>query len=567
MTDINSNFERISAERKEAQARGFLPDWYTTQGYQLFKEKYAYEDDLVYGRHKTIAKTLVQHLPEHLRNEFEKAFFDLMWRGILSPATPTLANVGTNRGLGVSCAGQYIGDSVDSFYSNLHEAAVLSKHGFGTSGDFSAIRPRGSTVSTGGVANGAKDVIDDFFTMSLKINQGGNRRGAFAAYIDAEHPDFWECIEELNIYANGKNYGWNIYQSFIDKLKAGDKEANKRFQYMLKIKLIHGKGYFFFPDKANEHRPQMYKDLGLDIKASNLCSEICLHSSEEYSFSCILASLNLVHWDEIKDSKAIFYATVFLDCLTSDFLVSSAGINGLEKVRAFTEKGRAIGLGVMGLHTLFQKRRIPMDGLEAAYLDKEIFSTLAEESLKASQWLAKELGEPEWCQGYGVRNTHRICIAPTKSTALLMGGVSEGINPDPGMCFTASSAVGELTRITPEFYELMKEKGVYSQDTVSRIIKNIGSVQNEDWLTDEEKKAFKTAFEINQMSLLRMAAARQKYICQGQSLNFFVGELGSEKLVAKLITECFTNPNILGQYYIYSRSGVVINDECTACSA
>lgn len=564
---MNKVFEELSQERKDLQAKGHLPPWFTTQGWQMFKEKYLYEPDAVYGRHKTIAKTLVQYLPEYLREKFEPIFFDLMWSGKLSPATPVLANCGTDRGLTVSCSGQYIDDSIDSFYSNLHETAVLSQYAFGTSGGFSAVRPRGASISKGGTANGARVVIDDFFTATAKVSQAGNRRGSFAAYIDIEHEDFDECINDLFVNSDGKNYGWVIRDSFIERLMKDEPEAQRRFNEILYLKAIHGKGYFFFVDKANRHRPRMYKDLGLDIKASNLCSEIMLHSSPEYTFSCILSSINLMKWDEIKDDDTIFNSTVFLDCVTSDFLAKSAGIRGLEKVRKFTEKGRAIGLGVMGLHTHMQHNNIAFDSMAGMTTSNLIFKRLREESLRASQWLAQELGEPEWCKGYGVRNTHRTAQAPTKSTALLMGGVSEGINPDPGMVFEASSSVGELTRITPVIYELMKQRGVYNTKTVRRIIDNVGSVQQEDWLTPHEKQVFKTAFEINQETILNMASARQNWLCQGQSLNFYFPEDGSEELLARLISLCFINENILSQYYIYSRSGVIVNDECLSCSA
>lgn len=564
---MNQEFERLSQERKDLQAKGFLPDWFTTQGYQMFIANYKYEHTFLLGRHQTIAKTLSKYMPEGTHEHWESIFFDLLWSGKLSPSTPILANCGTDRGLTVSCAGQYIDDSIDSFYSNLHETAVLSQHGFGTSGDFSSIRPRGSSISKGGTANGAKPVIDDFFTCTSKVSQGGARRGSFGAYIDIEHPDFDECYQDLLVNGNGKNYGWVIRDSFIERLKSGDKAANKRFAEVLHLKLILGKGYFFFIDRANRHRPDMYKDLGLDIKASNLCSEIMLHSGPEYTYSCVLASINLVHWNEIKDDDTIFNASVFLDCVVSDFLVKAQGISGLEKVIKFTEKGRAVGLGLMGLHTYLQQEGIAYDSMPAMFENKMISQRLASESLRASKWLAEELGEPEWCKGYGVRNTHRTAQAPTKSSALLMGGVSEGINPDPGMVFTASSAVGELTRIVPVFYELMKQRGQYKPEVLTRIIKHVGSVQQEDWLTPEEKAVFRTAFEVNQEHHLNMAAARQPDFCQGQSLNFYISDTGSEKVIARLISLCFTKENILSQYYIYSRNGVIVNDECLNCGS
>lgn len=560
-------FEKLSQERKELQAKGHLPNWYTTQGWQMFKQKYSVKgENALLGRHRSIAKTLARHMKGR-EAEWEEKFFQEMWSGRLSPASPALANTGTDRGMMVSCSGQYVGDSVDGFYTALRETAILSKHGFGTSADFSGIRARGQKFSDNGKANGSVAVIDDFFTAAGKISQGGNRRGSIGAYLDIEHGDWDEAADSLLSSPNGKNYGWIVRDSFVEALVAGDAEAERKFQKALHIKLITGKGYVFFVDKANRHRPQMYKDLGLDIKASNLCTEIMLHSSEEYTYSCILSSLNLLHWDHIKNSDSAFIATVFLDCLCSEFIEKSAGVPGLEKVREFTIKGRAIGLGIMGFHTYLQTKNIPYIGLEAQFLSQEIAEHLKEESLRASKWLAEQYGTPEWCDGYGVRNTHRTAYAPTKSTALLMGGVSESWFPDPGMVFDAGSSVGELRRITPVIYELMKAKGVYSEATINDIIEHLGSVQHVDWLTPEEKQVFLNAFEMDQRILLRHHVQRQRHTCQGQSLNFYVPEEGSEELIAELMTLVFTHPDCLSQYYIYSRSGVVVKDECIACSA
>ena len=562
-------FERLSAERKELQAANLLPEWYTTQAWQMFKDGYAVESEgsSVFARHTIIANTLARHMKGR-EAEWEQKFFDLLWEGRLSPASPALGNTGTKRGMTVSCSGQVVGDSVDSYYTNLRRTALLSQNGFGTSADFSSIRPRGSKISRGGKANGAVPVMEQFFDTAGKIRQG-RRRGAVACYLDIEHGDWDEAADGLLNSPNGKNYGWTVRDSFVEKLRAGDADAHRRFTKALYTKLVTGKGYFFCVDKANRHRPQMYKDWGLDVVATNLCTEIMLHSSEDYDYSCILASLNLVHADQFMqlDDTSIFDSMVFLDCLCSEFIEQSAGVPGLEKVRDFTILGRAVGLGVMGLHTYFQTKRIPYISLEAQFFDNALFKRIHDESLRASQWLAQEYGEPEWCKGYGVRNTHRTALAPTKSTSLLMGGVSESWMPDPAMVWDAGSAVGELRRITPVIYELMKERGVYSEETINDIIAHVGSVQHVDWLTDDEKLVFLNAFEMDQEILLRRASNRQKWLCQGQSLNFFVPENGCEEKVAQLMTRVLCDENILSQYYIYSRSGVIVKDECIACAA
>lgn len=562
---MSQSYEELSIERKELQAKGWLPDWYSTFGWQMFKSKYAYGDEKgVKGRFETIAKTLAKHAPGD-QEEWEGKFFNLLWKGWLSPASPVLSNTGTDRGLNVSCSGGVVPDSIDGFYSALREQALLSKNGFGCSGDFSAIRPRGSAISGGGQASGVVPVIEDFAVMTSKVSQGGNRRGSTASYLPIDHGDFWELTDKLEAEPDGLNIGWIISDDFIEKLKAGDKEANDRWSRALYVKMVTGKGYFFKIDEANRKRPQMYKDLGLDIKASNLCSEIMLHSSETYSFSCILSSMNLSKYEEWKDTEAIFDATVFLDCLCSDFLENSEGMAGLEKVRLFTLKGRAIGLGVLGFGTLLQSKRIPYESLEAEFLNNQIFKKLHDESLRASQWLAKELGEPEWCKGYGVRHTHRTALAPTKSTSILMGGVSESVFPDPGMVFEQSSAAGGMRRIAPELYKIMVERDVYNKKTLDDIINNLGSVQHVDWLTKDEKWVFKNAFEIDQEVILRYASRRQKYLCQGQSLNFFFAE--DEAKISEIHSKFLLDSNLLSAYYVYSRSGVIVDSECLSCSA
>lgn len=559
------SFEELSQERKKLQAEGLLPGWYTSQAWQMFSAKYAVPGEkAVKGRFETIAKTLSKHMIGS-EKEWENKFFDLMWKGWLSPATPVLANCGTDRGMTVSCSGGYIGDSIDSFYTNLHEQAVLSKYGFGCSGHFSHIRPRGSSISVGGKASGVVPVILDFSTMASKVSQGSSRRGSTASYLHIDHGDFDELIDVLESEPDGLNIGWIVTDDFITRLKANDQDAQRRFNRALYVKLVTGKGYFFFVDKANRHRPQVYKDLGLDIKASNLCTEIMLHSSDKYSFSCVLSSMNLYKYDEWKDTDAIFEATVFLDCVVSDFLEKSQGIHGLEKVRAFTERGRAIGLGALGFGSYLQKKRIPFEALDAMYLNDEIFTRLDEETKRASVWLAKEFGEPEWCKGYGIRNTHLTALAPNKSSAILMGGISESVFPDPGMVFEQGSSAGGLFRITPEFYQLMMERGKYSQDVIDSIIQNVGSVQKLDWLTPEEKLVFRTAFEVDQEVILRYASLRQPKLSQGQSLNFFVSEDGDEERIARLHTLAFLDEDVLALYYIYSRSGVVVNNSCVAC--
>lgn len=561
-----SIYEKLSQERKELQAQGLVPEWYTTAGWQMFKFKYLYDTDrAVRGQFERIAKTAAKHV-EHVYPEAESKFFDLLWKGWLSPSTPVLANMGTNRGMPVSCSGTVVEDSIDGFYSNLHEIAMLTKNGFGTATDLSNIRPRGSKISVGGKASGVMPVIKEHINAMRNVAQGTARRGAWAAYLDIEHGDFYEVVNHLVQEPDDFNIGWTIQQSFIDRLNNADPDAVQRFQKVMKAKMVTGKGYFFFVDKANKKRPQMYVDKGMFINNSQLCTEIMLFNDKEHTYTCVLSSMNAFKYREWKDTDAVFWATVFLDCVASEFVEKARTVPGLEKAVRFTEKGRALGLGLCGLHSLFQNEMLAFESYEAYELSQEIQERIYNEAVGASKDMAVKLGEPEWCKGYGIRNTHLIAPAPTKSTALLMGGISEGINPDPAMVFTQDTAAGEMDRVTPVLLDLMKKKGVYNRKNIQQITDKQGSVQHVDWLTPEEKERFKTAFEINQMQVLQLASARSRYIDQWQSLNLFFSADEDPAWIAEVHQKAFNDPNILALYYVYTQAGVQASKgECESC--
>lgn len=565
MADI---YKRLSEERKELQEQGEIPMWYTTAGWQLFKEKYQHEGQTVKQAYYRIAKQASSHLEQYGLdvNEWTEKFFQLCWKGWLSLSTPVLANMGTNRGLPVSCTGQYVDDSIYGFYESYLEAAVLTKHGFGTSGYLGNIRPRGSKINSGGKASGVVPIMKHLVLDMQTVSQGSVRRGSYASYIEIDHGDFDEVCDLIQHEPDDLNIGWIVSDKFIKKLEKGNKEAHRRFKKVLKTKMVTGKGYFFFKDKVNRQNPKMYKELGLDVKASNLCCEIALHSDKDHSFSCVLSSMNSMFYDDWKDTDAVFVATVFLDCVAEDFIKIAKDIKGVEKVIRFTEKGRALGLGMCGFHTYIQQKGWAFEGFDAHLWNTEVFSMMNKETLRASQWMATVMGEPEWCKGYGVRNTHRMAIAPTKSSSLLMGGVSEGINPDPAMVFTQSTAGGEVDRINPEFLKVMKAKGKYSKKYIKQIVEDNGSVQHVDWLTDEEKLVFRTAFEIDQKSVLRLASVRQKYVDQGQSLNLFFAADEDEEYISEVHQQAFMDENIKGLYYIYTLAGVqAAKNECLSC--
>ena len=557
-------YEALSQERKQSQQEGVTPPWYTTGGYQMFKAKYLYDANNISDQFQRIAKTAARHVPKLA--QAEAIFYEMLWKGVLSPSTPVLANMGTYRGYPISCAGNYTGDSIDEFYKSKRETALLTKMGFGTSSYLGDVRPRGSPFKGGGTASGVVELAKSFVTDMNLVSQGSNRRGSFAGYIPVEHGDFDEMCDYLVAVPDALNLGWNISDSFIQKLEAKDPEAIRRYQKLLKAKMITGKGYFWFVDKANRKLPERYRKNGLTNKASNLCSEILLPADDDYTYSCVLSSLNLIHWDEIKmragtEGCYIKWATIFLDCVVSEFLEQAKGQPGFEKIVRFTEEFRALGLGVCGYHTLLMQKRIPWESLEAIFINQEIFHTIDKYSLEASNDLAYLFDSD-----VVPRNSSRIAIAPTKSTALLMGGVSEGINPVPGFTYTQTTAAGSVDRIDPVLLDLMKERGVDIENEIKIVAKSFGSVQEVDWLTEEEKRVFKTAFELDQHWVVRHASIRAPYIDQWQSVNLFFSSEAPEEYISSVHKQSFLDPAMIGLYYVYSMAGVkAASGECDAC--
>jgi hypothetical protein ORF029 len=567
-----SIYDKLSKERKRLQKEGLVPEWFTTGGYSMFTQKYEYDTNgrSVRGQFERIAKAAAKHLKgTKFEAEAEGKFFDLMWNNWLSLSTPIMSNMGTDRALPVSCSGGVVDDSINGFYKNRYETAILTKHGFGTSAYLGGIRPRGTPYGKDkkGTASGIWPVFKGHAQDMIDVAQGSTRRGAWAGYLEIDHKDFDEVYDHIYNDPDGMNVGWIITDAFLDRLRSGDSDAIRRYQRCLKMKMVVGRGYFWFVDKVNRKLPEQYKRAGMKNHASNLCVEIALPADNEHQFTCVLSSMLVHRFDEWKDTDAVYWATIFLDCVAEEFIQRAKDIDGLEKTVRFTQKARALGLGQAGLHTYLQDHMIPFESLEARMVSQQIAKHIWEESLRASQDMAKELGEPEWCRGFGVRNASRIAIAPTKSSAIMFGGVSEGINPDPAMVFTQKSAGGSIDRIVPSLLKIMKERGVYNKKTIKSITERFGSVQHVDWLSDDEKAVFKTAFEINQKTVVALASARGRYIDQWQSLNLFFAAEERPEWISEVHQQAFEDPNILGLYYIYTQAGIgaAKETECVAC--
>lgn len=579
----------FSKERKKLQKEGDAPEWMATAGWQLMKKKYLNAGAVTpRDQYERIAKTLAKYAPTVYPDwwddisywkgkTWEQAFFDIMWDGYLSPSTPVLSNTGTNLGMSVSCSGLRVPDSVEGFYDQRKTNAILSKLGFGTTEDLSDIRGRGMPMN-GGTANGAKPVAEMFVDDAMKISQGSQRRGAGAWYYNITGMDFHELIHYLEYDTDGNNAGWVIPNEMINRAMCGDLEAVLRICKIVCTRHHVGLGYMFFNDKVNALRPQMYVDHNLMVKTSNLCTEITLYSDFLHTFTCVLSSENLVKFDERPEMLA-FVGTVFLDCVAEDFIVKGREVGGIESAVRFTEKGRALGYGTLGFASYLMQNEIEYGSLESFWKNEEIYSTINRESKEASRWLAVVLGEPEWCKGYGLRNTHTIAIAPTKSTGLLMGGYSEGINVPPAFVFAQDTPAGTVYRIDPVFLNFLKEKGLYkvyngkiTKDTdklLKRISDNLGSVQHlTDILTDKERAIFRTAYEIDQFKHIDLCAQRQRHIDQAQSINLFIANMEAKDIM-RLYFYAMVNPYVLSLYYHTGIRDSRISEnkgECEACS-
>jgi ribonucleoside-diphosphate reductase alpha chain len=552
-------YEKLSAERKKLQAEGLYPEWFTTAGFQLFKEKYLYEAKGYKDTLERIAAVAARHTdrPDY----WSGRFFEVMWRGWLIPSTPVLSNMGTPKGMPVSCSGQYIDDSIDGFYSGYKETALLTKHGFGTSGYLGDIRPRGARISSGGKASGILPVVRHFVQDMRDVAQGTSRRGAWAGYVPIDHGDFRELVDYLEQHPDDLNIGWNVSNGFIKRLEAGDGEARRTFSRSLKVKATTGKGYYFFPDKLENILP-------IRTTASNLCTEITLPSDKDHTFTCVLSSLNLEKYDEWMDTDAVRVAIVFLDCVASEFIRLSEHLPYFKKARQFTLKCRALGLGSLGFHTYLQGKMIPFESFEAHLINLEIFRNIQEKAYDASIWMGERWGIPEWCRPMGRRNSHLMAIAPNTQSAIIAGGVSQGIEPVVANTYIQSTAAGELNRVNKVFLALAKEKGRWTEDLPKELTEHDGSVQHLDWLSDHEKLIFKTAYEIDQKAILRLASARQQYIDQAQSINLFFNAGEDEGYIAKIHREAFLDPNIKSLYYMRTKAGVKASKgECIACGS
>lgn len=463
-----------------------------------------------------------------------------MENGWISWSTPVWCNSWADRGLPISCFGSYIEDSMESILLKNAEIGMMSKIGGGTSAYFGNLRSRGTSISTGGESFGPVHFMELFKTTTKIVSQGSTRRGSCAAYLDIEHPDIHEFlrINGPDHIIQDFSFGVNVSDKWLEEMDAGDKVKRSLWAKIIKKRFETGYPYIIYIDTVNNNAPQVYKDTGRKIYASNLCSEITLSSSNDESFVCNLSSVNLRYFEEWKDTDFIQTMIYFLDAVQSEFIRKAKNIPLMDAAVKFAESQRALGLGVIGYHSFLQSKMIPFESLDAKYWNNLIFKTIDEQSLEASKQLAVLFGEPEALKGYGLRNVTRTAIAPTTSSSEIMGE-SPGIEPWTANYMVEKLAKGNFTTKNPELFALLKEKGKDDGQTLRDILSNGGSVQHCDFLSDHEKDVFKTFGEISQMEIIIQAGQRQKYICQSQSLNVKIHPKTPLKDVNQLLLEAW----------------------------
>ncbi len=484
---------------------------------------------------------------------FADKFELYLHKGWYSLSTPVWTNFGAGRGLPISCNGSYVGDEMHRILDKVGEIGMMSKYGAGTSAYFGDLRPRGTAIGSGGKSSGPVHFLRLFDTVTNVVSQSSVRRGSFAAYLPVDHPD----IEEfLNIKENGDpiqdiSIGVCISDEWMKSLLAGDKAKRKIWKKIIDKKFNGGYPYLFFTDTVNKNAPKVYKDKGLKIHASNLCNEIMLHSSQSESFVCNLSSLNLLHYEEWKNTDAVETLTYFLDAVMTDYIKIVKDIPFMNAAYNFAVNQRALGIGVLGWHSLLQSKMIPFESMEAKLLNTQIFRFIRDKSHAASQELATKFGEPLLLQGYGMRNVTTMAVAPTKSSSFILGQTSSGIEPIQDNYYTDDLAKGKFTRKNPYLEKILE---FYDKNNISiwnDILKHGGSVQHLKFLSDNERAVFKTFGEISQKEIIIQAAARQKFIDQGQSVNIMVNPKKTpeaEKEVSKLMIFAWEQ-GLKGLYY------------------
>jgi ribonucleoside-diphosphate reductase alpha chain len=576
------------------------PEWANTEIYvKTISKGYLQEGEKPKDAYWRVATTIAKRLG---KPALATKFFDYIWKGWLCLATPVLSNTGTDRGLPISCFGIDVGDSIFEIGNKNLELMLLAKHGGGVGVGINMIRPAGAKITGNGTSDGVVPFIKIYDSTILATNQGSVRRGAASVNIKIEHKDFEDFLEVREPKGDVNRQSLNLHQcvvvsdKFMKKLEEGDSEARRKWGKLLQKRKATGEPYIMFKGNVNKANPEMYKKNGLKVHMTNICSEIVLHTDEQHSFVCCLSSLNLAKYDEWKDTDLVYTSTQFLDGVLEEFIQRAKNMRGFENAVRSAERGRALGLGVLGWHTYLQQKGIPFEGLPAQFETRKIFSQIKIESERASRDMAKDLGEPLWCKDFGMRNTHLRAVAPTVSNSKLSGNVSSGIEPWAANVFTEQTSKGTFIRKNPELERVLRKIGKNTKEVWDQILSDGGSVLGLDFLDDycfvdskvvevkevEEtnkhkmvpiRDVFKTFKEINQLDLIRQAGIRQQYIDQAVSLNLAFPAIADPKWINQVHLEAWKQ-GVKTLYYMRTESVLrgdiaqqAMNPDCVSCEA
>ena len=567
------------------------PSWGDTEVYKkTISGGYLLQGETPKDAYMRVSKAVARRL---YKPELADKFFDYIWKGWLCLASPVLSNTGTDRGLPISCFGIDVADSIMDIGNKNLEMMLLAKHGGGVGIGVNMIRPAGATIAGNGTSDGVVPFCKIYDSTILATNQGSVRRGAASVNINIDHEDFLDWLEIREPKGDVNRQSLNLHQcvvigdKFMRRLEEGQPEARKKWSKLLQKRKATGEPYILFKGNTNKANPKAYKYNSLKVHMTNICSEITLHTDESHSFVCCLSSLNLAKYDEWKNTNLIYDATWFLDGVLSEFIQRAKNMKGFDNAVRSAEKGRALGLGVLGWHTLLQKQGIAFEGLLAQFKTREIFSQLKLETERASRALAEVYGEPLWCVGTGMRNTHLRAIAPTVSNSKLSGNVSPGIEPWAANVFTEQSAKGTFIRQNGELKKVLKKLKIDTPKIWDKILADKGSVQdikeldgyyydNNGRLTQEEggepiKNVFKTFKEINQLELINQAGLRQTYIDQSVSLNLAFPSQAEPRWINKIHMEAWKR-GVKTLYYMRTESVLrgdiaaeAMNPDCLSC--
>lgn len=543
--------------------------WLNEESEQMLNRGYLLKGETVEGAIDRITMAAAKRL---YKPELQSAFKEMIVKGWISFSSPVWANMGTQRGLPISCFNVHVPDNIEGITHKLGEVIMQTKIGGGTSGYFGELRHRGTAVTDNGKSSGAVSFMKLFDTAMDVVSQGGVRRGAFAAYLDIDHADIMEFLQIKDIGNPVQNlfFAVCVPDYWMQDMIEGDVEKRKIWAKVLESRQQKGLPYILFSDNVNRNKPQVYKDKKMRINASNLCSEIMLPSSLDESFICCLSSMNLELYDEWKDTRAVRLAVYFLDAVLSEFIEKTEGNYYLQSARNFAKRHRAIGLGALGYHSYLQKNMIPFESIQAKQFNLEAFRFISEETKKASQELASIYGEPEIMEGYGMRNATTMAIAPTTSSSAILGQTSPGIEPFSSNYYKAGLAKGNFMRKNKYLKVLLKEKGLDNEEVWRSILLTHGSVQHLEGLTQDEKDVFKTFKEIAPSEIVTQAAQRQQFIDQAQSLNLNIPAAIPTKEVNKIVIDAWKQ-GVKTLYYQRSQSiskELIVNfNRCLSCEA